>query len=504
MSFFSEPTNSFTLPKIYFFRHTPTLISSSSSIVLLSEQPITMESRVDTRLVTKAVEALLKNHQGKLSTKKSSLLGDEAFLQVQFGLDKVPHEASPKPKRIDIPHKLWSIQNSDGAIDDNGDELQEPSVCLIVKEESKPWVQELLSNLPQLNFVKKVLGLDSLRKKHAKFEQQRALLHRFDVFLADDRVLPMLAKALGKHFFETKKQPIPVRLTRATSLPLTIVKSLQSTFMYLPQGTCLTVKAGHTGMSAKHLVENVMAIANQVPLKVPKQWSNIRSIAVKTTNSMALPFYSKTPAELQELCRLAGLEPEKPVVKRLEESKRDESNPSDEKTNKERKAKSPLVKALKKQQELEKKQNETKDEEAPSKLPDMNKKKRKKHAADEPGDNSNAAAEQKDPDKKQKVTHDDSGLIKSKQKKDNKDREEKTVIKSNSIKEKKEFIASKKYSGSKPGYVFKRGTKGVGYYVDIKPVVDPILLDAITRMAQQQRGSRGSGRPKAGKRRGRR
>ena len=29
-----------------------------------------------------------------------------------------------------------------------------------------------------------------------------------------------------------------------------------------------------------------------------------------------------------------------------------------------------------------------------------------------------------------------------------------------------EFIASKKFAGAKPGYYFKKGPKGVGYYVD--------------------------------------
>ena len=84
--------------------------------------------------------------------------------------------------------------------------------------------------------------MQSLRTKHKSFAQRRELLDRFDVFFADDRILPMLSKALGSKFFERKKQPIPVRLTRREALPFMIQKCLRSTFMYLSAGTCLTVK----------------------------------------------------------------------------------------------------------------------------------------------------------------------------------------------------------------------------------------------------------------------
>ena len=37
---------------------------------------------------------------------------------------------------------------------------------------------------------------------------------RFDDFYCDDRVVPMLGKLLGKSFFDRKRQPISVRVTR--------------------------------------------------------------------------------------------------------------------------------------------------------------------------------------------------------------------------------------------------------------------------------------------------
>lgn len=191
---------------------------------------------VDSTLLNKAMGALLQYHE-KTGSNPNALLGDERTVQVQFALDKVPSNPSQKPRSINIPHPLYKLS------DDIDESLQEPRVCLIVKEQSKKWVQEMIDDYPeQMGFVKKVLGLQSLRTKHGRFDQQRDLLNRFDVFMADDRILPMLAKALGRNFFETKKQPIPIRLTRKNALPLVVLQSLRSTQLYISEGTCITIK----------------------------------------------------------------------------------------------------------------------------------------------------------------------------------------------------------------------------------------------------------------------
>ena len=561
-------------------------------------------SRVDAKLVHRAAEALLKYHDATKNSK--SLLGDDTVVHVQFGLDKVPHQSSPKPRRVDIPHALWKTSD-----DDNDDGIQEPTVCLIVKEESKEWVQELITAFPkEMGFVKKVLGLDSLRTKHAKFEQQRALLHRFDVFMADDRILPMLAKALGKHFFETKKQPIPLNLTRKTALPVVILQSLRSTFWFLSEGTCLTVKAGMTGMSAKQIAENVAAICSQVPTKIPRKWANVRSISLKTANSMALPFYNKTPAELKEIAIMAGIQDEEYVDNEPSRSKEEED--VEKVTEKKRRvAKSPLIRALKKQQE---KEASTLDKRKKS---DESKLKKRKDLADEDEElaspktkarkidgDSSPNTEQKPKAVKQNLeTLKDEGkpkdevLVKSKNLKRGADdassakkraktqsevetskaksqaevtksgtsSRKKSIVetptaspatevrKSDTSSDKKKliaetpkakspatalmksdissnkkkvaplakeetskatkgtsktnepFIASKKYSGSKSGYVFKMGSKGVGYYVDLKPKVNPVLIETMLRSLKQKgKGGGSTGRQQKGKGRGRR
>lgn len=479
----------------------------------------TSSSRMDAKLVGKAVEALLKHHEENADS-KNALLGNETKFEIQFGLSKVPEQASPKPRRVTIPHALWKLSDDD-------DDGEEPTVCLIVKEDSKEWVQELIDEFPkEMGLVKKVLGLESLRKKHSKFEQQRALLARFDVFMADDRILPMVAKALGKHFFQAKKQPIPVRLSRKTSLPSMILQSLQSTFWYLSEGTCLTVKAGHSGMSSAKLRENVLAICNHVPTKIPRQWANIKSIAVKTTHSVSLPVYNKTPQELKQIAKLAGLEEEATVEKNDDKKEEDDKKEMD---RKKRKAKSPLIKALKKQQESEdgspskkkKRQGSIDKDEEDASPP----KKQKKLATPKNSAKKDAtpkiSAKKSEAAPSAKRTKSDENKVESSKKKAKKEKpetpksskKEKPETPKSSKKEKskeattpkesEDFIAARKFKGSKKGFVFKKDKKGLGYYVDTPPEVDEMMMDALRRSAQNRGGGRGSSTKKKG-RRGRR
>ena len=65
-------------------------------------------------------------------------------------------------------------------------------------------------------FPSQVIGVSKLRKEYSVFEQRRQLAESYDLFLADERVLPSLPRLLGKTFFQKKKQPIPIRLTKRT------------------------------------------------------------------------------------------------------------------------------------------------------------------------------------------------------------------------------------------------------------------------------------------------
>ena len=452
-----------------------------------------VSKRVNVDLLSKAVGALLQYHEktaGGDDLKKKELLGTDTHVLVNFGLQLVPDKMSSKPIRVGIPHPLWKTDDSSKSQD-----LQEPDVCLIVKEDSKPAVQEMIDRFPeQMGFVKKVLGLDSLRKKHSRYVQQRELLSRFDVFMADDRILPMVGKAIGRNFFRAKKHPIPVKVSRTNALPHQILLSLQATFLHINEGTNVTIRAGYTSMDPKHLTENIVAIVDKVAERIPRKWANIRSVSIKTTNSVALPFYNKAPEELAEIAKMAGLpvpsdnknkkmatEGTGAAQQKKEGSSKDtvEKAKTDTKEKKKRKAKSPLVESLKKQ----KKESSSKDNAEKEKMDNNEKKKRKAKSP---------PVESLKQQKKESSSKDNA----EKEKMDDKE-----TPKNNTTKP-KPFIAAKKFVQSKKGYVFKMGSKGLGYYLDVKPVVDKMKLEALIRMSSSSGGSGNKAKMRSGKGKG--
>lgn len=204
---------------------------------------------VNAVLVEKAVSALLKYHEhqtNKASEERGTLplLGADRPVHVQINLDRIPSKHEHKPRRILIPHPLYKVHSKEGEEESKTAEgVDEPSVCLIVKEGSKPWVKEMVARFHKhMGCVQKVLGLDSLRKKHSRYEQRRELLHKYDVFMVDDRILPMVGKALGRDFYKYKRLPIPIKLTRKEALPFAVQNALKATFFTISQGDCLTVR----------------------------------------------------------------------------------------------------------------------------------------------------------------------------------------------------------------------------------------------------------------------
>ena len=45
------------------------------------------------------------------------------------------------------------------------------------------------------------------------------------------------------------------------------------------------------------IVENIMAVAEQLGNVVPRKWKNVQALYLKTNESVALPIYSSAPEE---------------------------------------------------------------------------------------------------------------------------------------------------------------------------------------------------------------
>lgn len=222
--------------------------------------------------------------------KKSSLfeqgdvLAAEA-VQLVVGLKRTPEQGRSKPIRVAIPHSLYAPE--DGA-----------SLCMFVKDNSEE-LQARLREEPVAG-LERVVSLSALRRNYKQFADRRKLMAAHDLFVADDRITPMLTKALGKTFLSKKKQPVAVRLTRG-SLRKNIEVARDSTYLFLGWGACSTVKIARTDFPLEKVFENCMAAIEGIVAKVPRRWKNIQSLHIKSVDSVALPIFNALPeAERQE------------------------------------------------------------------------------------------------------------------------------------------------------------------------------------------------------------
>ena len=77
------------------------------------------------------------------------------------------------------------------------------AVCLITKDPQREY-KDLLEEAV-VRFINRVVGIEKLKGKFKSFEARRALLRENALFLADERVIPLLPRLLGKIFFTAKK-----------------------------------------------------------------------------------------------------------------------------------------------------------------------------------------------------------------------------------------------------------------------------------------------------------
>lgn len=90
------------------------------------------------------------------------------------------------------------------------------SICLITKDPQREYKDLLESK--NIKFISRVVGIAKLKGKFKAFEARRLLLKENGLFLADDRVIPLLPKLLGSKWFEAKKCVCLLRFSICTIL----------------------------------------------------------------------------------------------------------------------------------------------------------------------------------------------------------------------------------------------------------------------------------------------
>ncbi|XP_054068930.1 ribosomal L1 domain-containing protein 1 isoform X2 [Rissa tridactyla] len=239
--------------------------------------------------VKKAAEALLAFARSK--TKRGALLlNDSENVQLLVTVWKVPRVA--QVIKIPLPH---------------GIRPETAEVCLFTRDEpnlSAEQTENLYKKLliqKGIKSVSQIISYKTLKKEYKLFEAKRRLLNRFDLFLSDDRIRRLLPSHLGKHFYERKKAPLSVNL-KARNLAKELQKHIQGTTLPVTnKGCCYTARIGHTGMKADEIVDNIIAAAEVIAKKLPKNWKNVKILHLKTLKSVALPIFTANISNLDEL-----------------------------------------------------------------------------------------------------------------------------------------------------------------------------------------------------------
>ncbi|KAG7383034.1 Ribosomal L1 domain-containing protein 1 [Phytophthora pseudosyringae] len=242
---------------------------------------------------------------------KTPLVEDVDYVSCILTRKLVPAKASLKPIPITLPHALY-------------DESAE--ICLFVKDEDKKRIKEALATDP-VQGVTKVMTVKKLRKNFSRFEDKRALAAAYDMFLADDRVLPYLKGPLGTKFFIKKKQPVAVRVSRK-GVSKSVRLAAKRTAFHVSAGVCNNVKVARLDMTPEQIVDNVMVAMNNCAALVPKGWNGVQSISVKLADSVALPVYNAlaTLAKLPPVGKTANLKKRK-LEEFVAEAEKEEDKP---------------------------------------------------------------------------------------------------------------------------------------------------------------------------------
>lgn len=221
------------------------------------------ESQVDA-----AVDALMKHCRAQESF---SLTDTDARVSIQVVFNHVPHKTK-HPIKITLKHAMYS---------------KAPAVCLITKDPQRYYKDLVKSN--NLS-VSKVIGVGKLKKKFKDLEAKRILCDSHDVFLVDERVLPIVPRWFGSYFYRKGKSPIKVDLTQK-DIKRDIEIGMRSVMVAnLGKGSNLSILCGKVSFDNEVLSENIHSAVASLSSYV--KWKNIRAVYVKTESSIALPVYT--------------------------------------------------------------------------------------------------------------------------------------------------------------------------------------------------------------------
>ncbi|KAF5382679.1 hypothetical protein D9615_003055 [Tricholomella constricta] len=220
------------------------------------------------------------------------LPGKEPNIWLNISVKKIPSGHKFKPAKIPIAHPLIDPRTT--------------PICLITKDPQREYKDLLETH--KIKFISRVVGIEKLKGKFKPFEARRMLLKENGLFLADERIVPLLPKLLGVKWFEAKKQPIPVCLKRK-DLKGELERAVSSTYMNQNRGTCTSVKIATLSQSPTQILANLKLALPAIAKQISGGWENVQALHIKTNSSISLPIWSCNLTEAEGSTPLPTEEP---------------------------------------------------------------------------------------------------------------------------------------------------------------------------------------------------
>jgi len=177
-------------------------------------------------------------------------------------------------------------------------------VCLFVRDddingrEYESTIRHFKSMIDQfkLPFNIDIMTLKQLNQELVPYEAKRKLCARYDLFLADRRIMTSLMRGqlLGKHFRHHGKMPLGINVfnkdfkQRLLSLCSSTLGRMAGT------GPLFSMQFTTVKQSIDHGLENLKSICNTIGKELPGNWLNVDHAYFYGNNLQSLPIYYST------------------------------------------------------------------------------------------------------------------------------------------------------------------------------------------------------------------
>jgi large subunit ribosomal protein L1 len=127
----------------------------------------------------------------------------------------------------------------------------------------------------------RVMNGDEVNTLGANKRESRKFINKYDFFLADTKLMPVVGKVLGQLLGPRGKMPTPVPFNAPIDSFLERFKS--SIRVRVKNSLSAACKIGDESMEDEDIVSNANAVINAIEKKLPNGDKNIKKIMVKTT-----------------------------------------------------------------------------------------------------------------------------------------------------------------------------------------------------------------------------